>query len=81
MVLSVLVARAFIWHGRARPDLVLAAWGLTALYALSDEIHQLYVPGRAFQLSDLALDISGAALGIAVYLLARQLIQNILINR
>lgn len=36
---------------------------LTCLYALSDEIHQHFVPTRTFQLLDLALNFSGAMLG------------------
>lgn len=40
---------------------------LSWAYALSDETHQLFVDGRAFQLSDLAVDFSGAALGCAVF--------------
>lgn len=39
------------------------SWG----YALSDETHQIFVDGRAFQISDLAVDFSGAALGCAVF--------------
>ena len=41
--------------------------GLTELYALSDEIHQLYVPGRTFQLMDLALDLLGGVIGLIIY--------------
>ena len=36
-------------------------------YAGTDEIHQIFVDGRAFQISDLAVDFSGAALGCAVF--------------
>ena len=31
-------------------------------YALTDEIHQIYVPGRAFELKDLVIDSCGALL-------------------
>jgi len=37
------------------------------LYALSDEIHQYFVPGREFDLWDIAADSLGAIL-VAVYL-------------
>lgn len=40
-----------------------------SLYAYSDEIYQLFVPGRAFQLSDLRNDILGAITGIIIYFL------------
>ncbi len=36
------------------------------LYAWIDEIHQIFIPGRAFQISDLLIDLSGIILGVAV---------------
>jgi VanZ family protein len=42
-------------------------WGIAILYSLSDEFHQLFVPGRTFQLIDLALDSFGALIGILLY--------------
>lgn len=37
---------------------------LSGLYAFSDEVHQLFVPGRTGQPLDLAFDLSGAALAL-----------------
>lgn len=51
----------------------LSFW-LSALYAVSDELHQFFVPGRSMQLSDMLLDSFGAAAGIFVLLLIRKLI-------
>lgn len=41
-------------------------WALLigGLYALSDEFHQSFVPGRNAELLDLALDILGVVLGL-----------------
>ena len=44
---------------------VIIAWG----YALSDEIHQFFVPGRAFQLIDLTVNFFGILSGISVFAL------------
>lgn len=44
---------------------VVIAWG----YALTDEIHQIFVPGRAFQLIDLTVNFFGILLGIGVFVL------------
>ncbi len=39
---------------------------LSWLYAWSDEIHQIFIPQRAFQLIDLAVDLCGIILGVAI---------------
>ena len=44
---------------------VIIAWG----YAFTDEIHQIFVPGRAFQLIDLTVNLFGILLGIGVFVL------------
>ncbi len=59
---------------RRRPWLTL---GLCAAYAVTDEIHQLFVPGRAFQVKDMAVDSAGALLGISVFFLLSLIILNI----
>ncbi|MGN0279133.1 MAG: VanZ family protein [Lachnospiraceae bacterium] len=41
---------------------------LSALYACSDEFHQLFVPGRAGMVRDVLIDSAGAILGILVFL-------------
>ena len=45
------------------------AFTLAALYALSDEVHQSFVPGRTPDVRDWLVDLAGAAL--AVWLLSR----------
>jgi VanZ family protein len=37
-----------------------------ALYACSDEIHQLFVPGRSGQVADVLIDSTGVAVGTAL---------------
>lgn len=39
---------------------------LAVVYAVSDEVHQLFVQGRSGQLSDVLVDATGAALGVAL---------------
>ena len=38
-----------------------------SLYAISDEIHQSFVPGRSCQLSDMVLDSCGVMFGILLF--------------
>lgn len=40
---------------------------ICVLYAISDEIHQLYVPGRGGQVKDVIIDSAGALVGILGY--------------
>jgi VanZ family protein len=60
-ILAVLVHVAL----RERPGRELIAWVAAALYAVSDELHQALVPGRGPSLADVAIDVLGAAAGIA----------------
>ena len=39
------------------------AFAITVLCAVGDEIHQIFVPGRAFQTSDILVDSAGALIG------------------
>jgi VanZ family protein len=47
------------------------AFALGTLYAVSDEIHQSFVPGRMGSPLDVAIDAVGVAIGIALWQLAR----------
>lgn len=62
--LAVLIYNAlYRTFGFTRPYL---SFILTAVYAVSDEIHQIFVPERACRLFDIFVDCCGAVTGIAV---------------
>ena len=42
---------------------------LGLLYAISDEIHQAFIPGRSCQITDVGIDFLGILLGICIALL------------
>lgn len=44
----------------------LAAWVFAAVYGMTDEWHQLYVPGRSGKAGDVIIDAAGALILIAV---------------
>jgi len=69
-ILGVLVLRAFVNSGVRGWKSVVYAFLVSFAYAISDEFHQLFVPGRAAQVRDVLIDGSGAFCGI---LLARSL--------
>lgn len=59
---------SFPWKERWRKVLVVAALAAAA-YGMTDEIHQLFVPARTFDLFDLLADLIGGFLGGCFYLL------------
>ncbi len=63
-----LAARAVRAHlGRRWLGALLVSFFMVSLYALSDEFHQLFVPGRTFSFWDWGADLSGAAAGIWLF--------------
>ncbi|MBR6513651.1 MAG: VanZ family protein [Clostridia bacterium] len=63
MLLGALISLAMAQHIKR---FSLISFGIGALYAVSDEIHQYFVPGRSCQISDMLLDMSGVALGCLI---------------
>lgn len=73
-VLSVLI---FIWIGQWEMSLLrhgATAAGAAAVYAATDEIHQLFVPGRSGRFTDVCIDSAGAVLGVVVFVLIVKLV-------
>ena len=54
---------------------VALALGICVLYAISDEVHQLFVPGRGGQIRDVFIDSAGASVGIGVYWLIGRVVK------
>ena len=50
---------------------------ISVLYAISDEIHQYFVPGRACQFRDVMIDSCGALFGIAVIVILKKMVNKI----
>lgn len=67
LLLGVLVSNALRSSGFLGYKAVALALLICVLYAISDEIHQLYVPGRGGQLKDVVIDGLGSMVGIAVF--------------
>lgn len=63
-VMGILFVRAFYFGTGWRPwVLVLISFFVSALYGVSDELHQSFVPGRDASLGDVLADTAGAFLG------------------
>lgn len=67
LILGVLVLNALRRCGVSGYKSLALALGICILYAISDEVHQLFVPGRGGQVRDVILDSAGAAVGIVPF--------------
>ena len=65
--LAVLVARALFAEGLSAVVGISVSIAVVALYAATDEWHQLYVPSRDASVFDWTADLVGAAVGTTVY--------------
>lgn len=59
-----LLALSFAWGLGGKPKTAWLALLLAVLYAISDEFHQTFVPGRNGTPVDVAIDSLGASLGL-----------------
>ena len=50
--------------------------GICALYAFTDEFHQLFVPGRAGMIRDVFIDTTGAVLGAFIVFILYFMLKN-----
>lgn len=62
-----LLALLFAWSLAPRPGHVRQAWLFSVAYATSDELHQLLVPHRGGQLTDVGIDAVGVSLALLVW--------------
>ncbi len=69
-VLGILVSNAFITSASShltKGQILGYSIGLCILYAISDEVHQVFIPGRAGQIKDVIIDSAGAVIGVLLY--------------
>ena len=70
-LLGFFAIRAIQWQRSSSVKLSLLTFALCLLYALSDEVHQYFVPNRTFQIHDLLVDSAGMLLGLWLYQIYR----------
>lgn len=75
-LLAILLLNACKQMGWKRVIQITITLGGSALYAVTDEIHQLYIPGRSGEVSDVLIDTSGAILGIFLFIFLERLFKN-----
>jgi VanZ family protein len=63
MPLGWLLMRSIVWQGNSTRKALCLVIALGAVYGISDEIHQHFVPGRMMDWTDAVADTCGIALG------------------
>ena len=71
-ILGLLFFFCLVGYIKEEKRIYVSALCLTACYAATDEIHQLFVAGRAGRFSDVCIDTLGAAIGLLVLYLIRK---------
>ena len=64
------VLALLLWRALAGTTTLRRPWAwalaLTVLYAITDELHQAFVPGRNASLGDVGIDAAGALIAVAI---------------
>ncbi|WAG69352.1 VanZ family protein [Clostridium sp. CF011] len=69
LVLGILMINALIRNSVEGIQSLVLALLICILYAISDEVHQVFVPGRGAHVKDVIIDSAGAAMGLEMYLI------------
>ncbi|MFT8348172.1 VanZ family protein [Clostridium saccharoperbutylacetonicum] len=67
MILGVLVSNAFFIYNQRGKTSIIHIMFICLLYAVTDEFHQSFVPGRTSLVSDVLVDLAGAIIGMALF--------------
>ena len=69
MTLAVLVSSTLFSFRKKGKDAIVYILFICQFYAVTDEFHQSFVPGRTSMVSDVLVDLLGAIIGIAIFYL------------
>lgn len=64
LILSVLLIICFKMFGKALEDNIINILFICLLYAITDEYHQIFIPGRRSSVTDITIDFMGACIGV-----------------
>lgn len=68
----------FAWLFTKGKEQKLLSIGCASLYAITDEVHQIFVDGRSCELRDWSIDTVGAIVGTIVFLIIYKTINKVL---
>ncbi len=72
LVLGVLLYNVVRYFSVPVRRAVLLSVAIACLYAVSDEIHQLYIPGRSGEARDVVIDTVASSVGVGGYMLVER---------
>ncbi|UJL45806.1 VanZ family protein [Virgibacillus sp. NKC19-16] len=77
LILGIIVIYALRRSGVRGYRSIVLALGICVLFAIVDEVHQLFVPGRSGQVRDVVIDGAGAIVGVGLYLIVGSVVKHI----
>lgn len=66
-VLGILLFNLLKEYGLVVKKVIFISIAIAMLYACTDELHQMFVPGRSGEVRDVLIDTAGAAAGVGTY--------------
>ncbi|WP_026672417.1 VanZ family protein [Alkalihalobacterium bogoriense] len=75
MILGILVFHALTKSNTTGVKRIWLTLVICVIYAITDEVHQLFVPGRSGEFTDVLIDSAGALVGVGVCQLVRKMIR------
>lgn len=70
-----LLGTAYSFSERWGRKIWISSWCIGTMYAATDELHQLFVPGRSCQIRDVCIDSAGVLAGILLFSLIKHKIE------
>jgi len=70
MILAFLVSSIFFVFSKRGKDAIVYILFICLFYAVTDEFHQSFIPGRGSLVSDVLVDFGGALIGLAFFYIA-----------
>ncbi|MCA0227924.1 VanZ family protein [Patescibacteria group bacterium] len=66
-VLGILLFNLIKEYDLGVKKMIFISTAIAMLYACTDEVHQMFVPGRSGEVRDVLIDTAGAAVGVVAY--------------
>lgn len=76
MIGGILIMNCTYAFEKEEKKVVIHSGIIGAIYAISDEVHQLFIAGRSGRIADVLIDSIGIFTGIAIYLLIKCLVDS-----